>query len=491
MRRRTRVNIAALILLIGLLFDADRGLSQTAVQPAQNNQIDAYITREMQTRRIPGAAIAVVEKGKVILKRAYGMANLEAESPVKTNSVFELASVTKPFTATAIMMLVEEGKIQLDNPVSAYLDHTPEVWKNITVRHLLTHTAGFPEEYYVECDGSPAMNTTARRQFDRIAQAPLLFPPGERAQYSDPGYILLGMIIGKASGQPYREFIQKRIFERLQMADSSVLDQSRIIKNRVSPYSIRNGKLLRGRRDWQIEVPSNFGLYSTVEDLAKFDAALLNGTLLKKSSLDQMWTPAKLSRGQDALIFSDPYGFGWSLGDIRGHRVTEHGGFSGTHMLRFLDDGLTIIVLTNLDLASGNRPAELARGIAGLFKPEYQPPPKLIPQTDPDPQITVGLRSLLAEMAEGKGASSMSSAHLAFFNDLEPQRLRNLAQQLRTLKSITYITSDYVEGRGLKRLGEPVSRIRYYKAELAEKIYYFTFWLTKEGKVAYLRFNPE
>src|SRR5262245_15199448 len=130
MSRRTRVKIAAVILLIGLLFDADRGLSQTAVQPAQNDQIDAYITSEMQTRRIPGAAIAVVEKGKVILKRAYGMANLETESPVKTNSVFELASVTKPFTATAIMMLVEEGKIQLDNPVSAYLDHTPEIWKN-------------------------------------------------------------------------------------------------------------------------------------------------------------------------------------------------------------------------------------------------------------------------------------------------------------------------------------------------------------------------
>jgi hypothetical protein len=119
---------------------------------------------------------------------------------------------------------------------------------------------------------------------------------------------------------------------------------------------------------------------------------------------------------------------GAMLGDIRGHRIAEHGGFAGTHMLRILDDELTIIVLTNLDLASGNRPAELARGIAGLFKPEYQSPHQLVPQPDPAPRTTQDIRALLADMALGKGSSIMTSSYLAFYNGLPEQLLKNLAQ---------------------------------------------------------------
>jgi CubicO group peptidase (beta-lactamase class C family) len=498
MRRRTSIIVWSLVICcfwIPLLRDGTyfcQTSDKIAAQTPQTDKIDSYITQQMQARRIPGLALAVVKDGKMVLKKAYGLANLETETAVKTNSVFELASVTKPFTATAIMMLVEEGKVQLDAPISTYLDDTPENWKSITVRHLLTHTAGFPVEYNVVWDGSPLMNVNAKQQFDRIVSAPLSFPAGERALYSDPGYILLGMIIGKAAGHSYRECIQKRIFEPLQMTDSSVLDQSRIIKNRVSPYAIRNGQLLRGRRDWQLEVPSNFGIYSTVEDLAKFDAAIHNGTLLKRSSLDQMWTPARLNNGQIAAlgVFGDPYGFGWMVGDIRGDRVVEHAGFSGTHMLRFADHGLTIIVLTNLDAASGNRPGQLARGIAGILKTEYQPPHSVLPQTDPFPQTTRDINTLLSEMAEGKGSPIMTSAYLAFFNNLRPELQKNLAQQLKTLKSLTYITSDNVEGRGLRRMGEPITHICYYKGEVAEKLFDFTFWITKEGKVASLRFNP-
>lgn len=460
-------------------------------QAAHTDVIDSYAAQKMQSYGIPGVAIAIVAQGKIIFEKAYGIANLETDTPVKTNSVFELASLTKPFTATAIMLLVQERKIQLDDVISTYIDNTPEAWGKITVRHLLTHTAGFPMEAPVQCDGSPLLNISTKQEFDSIVRAPLLFPAGERALYSDPGYILLGMIIEKASGQSYREFIQQRIFVPLQMADSGVLDQWRIIKNRVSPYVIRNGKLLRGRRDWQVEMPSNFGIFSSVEDLAKFDAALINGTLLKKSSLEQMWATARLGNGRDVLplsAFGDPYGLGWLLGDVRGHRIVEHGGFAGTHMLRFLDDGLTIIVLTNLDLASGNRPDVMARGIAGLLKPEYQPPDSVTPPIGPAPQITQNIRTLLSEMAEGKGSSIMTSDYLAFFNNL-PQRLRDdIAQRLKTINSFTYIASDDVDGRGLKRMGRPVTRIYYYKGKLGGKIVYFTFWITREGKVAHLRF---
>jgi hypothetical protein len=189
--------------------------------------------------------------------------------------------------------------------------------------------------------------------------------------------------------------------------------------------------------------------------------------------------------------FGDPYGFGWLLSDVRGHRVAEHGGFTGTHMLRFPDDGLTIIVLTNLDLASGNRPDALARGIAGLLKPEYQPLQSIAAQPDPDPQTTQDMRALLTDLTQGKGSPVMTSTYLAFFNSLSPQLREDVARRLKTLSSFAYIATDDVKGRGLKRMGEPIARICYYKGELGQRVFYFTFWLTKEGKVAHLRFYPE
>jgi CubicO group peptidase (beta-lactamase class C family) len=511
MRRKTRVTVIVASLLAGLLWkplpQASRGLSQTGhkvdIQIAQTDQTDSYITREMQARRIPGAAIAVIDKGKVILEKAYGTANLETDTPVKTGSVFQVASVTKQFTAAAIMMLVEEGKVRLDDHIGAYIDQAPESWANITVRRLLTHTSGIMPGAIVRVDvrgklttreGTPLYDITAKRALDVIAQEPLLFLAGDRAMYCDAGYFLLGLIIEKASGQSYRDFMQKRFFEPLRMTDSGILDKWKIVKNSVPVYTIRDGQLAPWRRDWQYELNSFAGLCSTVEDLAKWDAALRDGTILKKTSLDLMWAPAKLNNGQEAFVSGGPYGFGWMLGDHRGYRIAEHSGASGTHILRFLDDGLTIVVLTNLDGPSGSRPASLARGIAGLVRPAYRPPEMLAPEPDPRPESAREMRALLSGfaegLAEGQDSPIMTAAYRAFYNSLPPPVRQEEAQLLKALKTFTYLASDNVEGRGLKRMGEPIARICYYKAELGQKVYYFTFWLTKEGKVAQLRFNP-
>lgn len=511
MRRKTRVCLIALMLVAGCLWkplpEASRVFSQTdemvAAELAQTDQIDAYIAREMKTRHIPGVAIAVIEKGKVILKKAYGVANLETDAPVKTGSIFRLASLTKQFTGAAIMMLVEEGKVRLDDPIGSYINQAAGSWANITIRHLLTHTSGIMPGAIVRVDasgklttrqGTPLHDITAKRALEVIAQEPLLFPAGEEAMYCDAGYFLLGLIIEKACGQSYRDFMQKRFFEPLRMTDSRILDQWMIVKNSVPVYTIRDGQLAPWRRDWQYEVNSFAGICSTVEDLAKWDSALLDGTLLKKTSLDLMWTPAKLNNGAEALVFGSPYGFGWMLGDYRGYRVMEHGGASGTHILRFRDDGLTVIVLTNLDVPSGSRPASLTRGVAGLVRPTYRPPEMLAPEPDPRPETTRQMRALLSNLAEGlaEGQDSpiMTAAYRAFYNSLPLPVRQEDAQLLKALKTFTYLASDNVEGRGLNRMGEPIASICYYKAEFGQKVYYFTFWLTKEGKVAHLRFNP-
>lgn len=338
--------------------------SSTHAAHAFADELDTYLAQEMQARSIPGLALAISDKGKVT-KRVYGMANLETDTPVRTDSVFELASVTKPFTATAIMMLVEEGKLALDDAVARYVDRTPDTWRGMTVRHLLTHTAGLPEHAFSDC-----METSTKQQFDAVANASLLFPPGEAAQYSDPGYFLLGMIIEKASGQRYADFLQRRIFNPLQMSSSHVLDQRRIVKGRVAPYTMRRGTLERGRRDWQHELPSHYGVWSTIEDLIKWDAALATGSLVNETSFAQMVAPAKLRSGQPVLVGGDKYGLGWIVRDAPRHRQMGHPGYSGTIVLRFIDDRLTVIVLTNLDVAAGSHPFILAVGIARLVRPE-------------------------------------------------------------------------------------------------------------------------
>jgi D-alanyl-D-alanine carboxypeptidase len=179
--------------------------------------------------------------------------------------------------------------------------------------------------------------------FEAAMKDPISFEPGERWQYSDVGYFLLGMILEKLSGQRYREFMTERFFQPLGMTASSVLDQWAIIKNRASGYTLRSGQLVHIRRIVQVELPSHYGIFSTVKDLVKWEAALVGGKVVSSSSLDQMWMPAKLNDGT-----SFPYGFGWRVSKINGHRMISHGGITGTEYSRFPDDGLTVIVLTNL-----------------------------------------------------------------------------------------------------------------------------------------------
>jgi len=169
--------------------EENRGFCQineeSTPQAAQSEKIDSYITEQMKTRGIPGLALGIVERGKFILKKAYGVGNLETDTPVKTNSIFELASLTKQFTAAAIMMLVEEGKLRLDDSIIMYISNAPEAWKNITVRHLLTHTSGLQLGAIVWHEGSPLLNISTKQAFDSLANTHLLFQPGERCPFGE------------------------------------------------------------------------------------------------------------------------------------------------------------------------------------------------------------------------------------------------------------------------------------------------------------------
>jgi CubicO group peptidase (beta-lactamase class C family) len=274
------------------------------------------------------------------------------------------------------MLLVQDGKLQLDDPISKFINHTPLAWKDITVRQLLSHTSGIAGLGWVECDGSPLLNISTQRHFDDIAKRPLQFAPGESAAYSDSGYFLLGMIIEKVSGLRYAEFMQQRILAPFGMTQTSILDRRAIVKNHVSKYTMQNGRLEQERRIWQHELPSYFGMLSTADDLAKWMIALTQGRVVKPEALNQMWTATALKNGNLALMDGMPYGLGWFTGSINGHQIVGHPGFLGSAIFHFVNDQFTVIELTNLDVTSGSHQVALAQGIASRLRPDL---PRFLP----------------------------------------------------------------------------------------------------------------
>ena len=330
--------------------------------PAQQDRVDAYVNAEMMQQRIPGLSLAVMKEGRIILAKGYGLSNVELQTPVKPETIFQSGSVGKQFTATAVMMLVEDGKLALEDKVSKYLD-TPDTWKNITVRHLLSHTSG-TADYTPDFD--MRRDYTEDELLKRATAIPLAFQPGEQWRYSNLGYLTLGILIRKVSGKFYGDFLAERVFKPLEMTTARIISESDIVPNRAAGYLLLGGVLKN--QNWvspTMNTTADGALYLTALDMAKWDAALYGERILKKSSLDAMWTPVKLKDGT-----SPKYGFGWGLEMVRGHRLIEHGGaWQGfkAHIARYVDDRLTVVVFANLAQANTSR---MAHAIAELYVPE-------------------------------------------------------------------------------------------------------------------------
>ncbi|HSE20860.1 MAG TPA: serine hydrolase domain-containing protein [Pyrinomonadaceae bacterium] len=344
----------ALLLLLSITCFAQDGVS---------TKVDDYIRREMQSQQIPGLALAVIKDGQIVIAKGYGLANVEHQVPVKPETIFQSGSTGKQFTATAVMMLVEEGKLNLEDKITKYFADGPEAWRNITVRHLLTHTSGmtdYPTDFDLRRD------YTEDELYQRIKAIPLAFQPGDKWSYSNLAYVMLGILIHKVSGKFYGDFLHERVFKPLQMTTARIISEADVIPNRAAGYRLDNGQLKnQGWVSPSLNTTADGALYLTIYDMAKWDAALYTEKLLKKSSLDQMWTPVKLNDGK-----THPYGFGWSLADVRGHRLIEHGGaWQGfkAHISRYVDDKMTVILFANQIRANQTK---LAHAVAAIINPE-------------------------------------------------------------------------------------------------------------------------
>jgi CubicO group peptidase (beta-lactamase class C family) len=336
--------------------------SAVFAQTPATDPVDDYVRGEMQRQHIPGLSLLVARDGKIVRAQGYGLANVELQVPVKPETVFQSGSVGKQFTATAVMMLVEEGKIQLDDPITQYLKGAPASWQQVTIRELLSHTAGFtdyPKTFDFRKDYTEA-------QLLKIVEGiPLAFPPGTKWSYSNLGYLTLGIVIHRVTGKFYGDFLQERIFEPLGMSTTRIISEADIVPNRAAGYRLVKGELKN--QEWvspTLNTTADGALYFSILDLAKWDAALYTEKLLKRSSLEQMWTVTKLNNGQPN---SGQYGFGWSILTKGGRRVLDHGGaWQGfkSHISRYVNDKLTIVVLANLEQAE---PGAIADHVAKMY----------------------------------------------------------------------------------------------------------------------------
>jgi CubicO group peptidase (beta-lactamase class C family) len=343
-------------------------------------KVDAYVNGEMRAEKIPGLALAIVRDGKIVKAQGYGLANIELGVPVKPETIFQTGSVGKQFTATAVMTLVEDGKIHLDDPIGKYLPGSPASWNNVTVRNLLTHTSGVAdyESDSLTKKGAAFINLrndyTEDELFEKFSGLPLDFPSGSKWSYSNSGYVLLGILIHKVTGEFYGDVLQERIFRPLGMTSTRIISEADIIPNRAAGYRLVNGEIKN--QEWvspTLNTTADGALYTNVLDMAKWDAALYTDKLLKKGSLDQMWSAVRLNDGKTA-----PYGFGWDVTEVNGHRLIEHGGaWQGftTQISRYVDDRFTVIVLTNLD-SEHSQPDKIAHEVAALNNPALTPAPE-------------------------------------------------------------------------------------------------------------------
>jgi CubicO group peptidase (beta-lactamase class C family) len=344
---------------LGLFFAVCAAQAQSS---ATDTAVTDYVKAEMQRQHIPGLSLLVVKEGKILRAEGFGLANLELQVPVKPETLFQSGSVGKQFTATAVMMLVEEGKVGLEDPLTKYFPDAPAAWKDVTVRELLSHTAGFgdyPEDFDFRKDWAE------EGLLKLVESIPLSYPPGTKWEYSNLGYLTLGILIHRVTGEFYGDFLEQRIFRPLGMTTTRIISETDIIPNRAAGYRLVKGELKN--QEWvapTINTTADGSLYFSILDLAKWDAALYTEKLLKRSSFDLMWTPAKLKNGQPN---KDGYGFGWYIEQRHGHRCLHHtGSWQGFENVidRYVDDELTVVVLTNQgDAESG----KISRHIAEMY----------------------------------------------------------------------------------------------------------------------------
>lgn len=326
-----------IFLLIVLAFLTISNFAQSTSKLPE--KVDEYLNAAVSGEHFSGS-ILIAKNGKGLISKGYGQANYELDVPNTPKTVFQIASLTKAFTAVSVMQLQEKGRLSVSDPICKYLEDCPEGWQPITIRQLLTHTSGIPNYTSLpDYEKTAAVIATNEEIAQRIKDKPLDFAPGEKYRYSNSGYRLLGMIIENCSGISYGEYLRENIFIPLAMKNSGFDSGRKILKNRAAGYALDDDSVINAKAVDPVNVFSEGGIYSSVEDLLLWDQTLYTEKLLSRKSLDEIFTPEK-----------NNYGYGWNITKLFERREISHSGQNfgfASHIKRLPDDRTTIIVLSN------------------------------------------------------------------------------------------------------------------------------------------------
>ena len=327
----------------GLLFVAAICTAASATVSDTIAKIDQFISAEMSRQTIPGMALAAVKNGETVVAKGYGFANLDSQVAVTRRSIFQAGSIGKQFTAAAILLLQEHGKLRLDDSIASYLPLTQASWGAITLRHLLTHTSGIPE-YEGEIDDQH--DYSEHQLTELVGLLPGRSPLGQKFEYSNSGYLLLGVIIRTVTGKFHADYIRENIFEPLGMNTARILTDADIDPNRVTGYRLKNGRIVD--QEWvspTFNQTADGVFYLSLNDFLAWESGVRARALLKPESWSQIFTPVVLNNGK-----THPYGFAWEITQKGGQTVHGHdGSFRGFEAIltRYIERELTLVALAN------------------------------------------------------------------------------------------------------------------------------------------------
>ncbi len=328
---------------------------------AQMDSTDIIVKQMMEQQKIVGLSLAVIKNGQPVINKGYGLANVELNVPVTPETVIRLGSVSKQFFTTAIIKLMEDGKLDIEDTVHKFFPDAPEAWRPIKIKNLMSHTSGLPRE------GPAYDNFKIQPDIDIIKSAyglPLVFKTGEKYQYCNLAYFMLAEIIKQVSGLPWQDYIRDKLFIPAGMNNSYLTDFYTIIPNRANGYMHYQGTLINATAMYAIR-PSG-GFLSTSSDMIKWEKILTEqNTILSKEHWEKLWQP--FVKTSDKTESKEYYGYGWIIDEYKGHQLMMHGGanigFRSVYS-RFVNDGLSIIILTNTDEAN---PRVIANALADYY----------------------------------------------------------------------------------------------------------------------------
>lgn len=337
---------------------------------SQIDKTDIAIKELMQKHKIVGLQLAVIKNNKIVKSSNYGLSNIQDSIAVDHKTVFSINSMTKAFTAVAIMQLVESGKLNLEDPISKYLDSLPNTWRNITIKQITTHTSGIPDIFASPDHMFSEKNETL---FKKIKESPIVFQPGEKVKYNQTNYLLLGLIIEKISGKSFEKFIIDNQFEKAGMKNSikaGMGDTYTIINHSARPYTYyNNGSLTNIHQPMPSYLYPAGGINSTATEMAQWLIALQSYKLINVESLKTLWTPIEINNVKKQEANGNLYGtaIGFETNSRTINPVIFQSGGARNSLYIYPKSNVSVVILTNL---VGARPQDFVHEIANLYLTE-------------------------------------------------------------------------------------------------------------------------